>query len=140
MVSKIPQVLWGFAIALFHSYLNFAVMITKPSNVKAFRSFGTLPYILFSAQTSLTSSLQSMTPLSFSLSFYRNFHGNKKFRLKSHFCSAKGTDLQDIAPSNVNKNFFITTPIYYVNGLPHLGHAYTTVVSDVIARCTELAV
>lgn len=30
--------------------------------------------------------------------------------------------------------FFITTPIYYVNGQPHLGHAYTTVVSDVIAR------
>ena len=137
MVSKIPQVLWVFAIALFHSYFNFAVMITQPSNIKAFRSFGTL---LFSAQTSLTSSLQSVTQLSFSLSFYRNFHRNNKFRLKSHFCSAKGTDLQDIAPSNVNKNFFITTPIYYVNGLPHLGHAYTTVVSDVIARCTELAV
>ena len=30
--------------------------------------------------------------------------------------------------------YFITTPIYYVNGLPHLGHAYTSVVSDVIAR------
>ena len=30
--------------------------------------------------------------------------------------------------------FFITTPIYYVNGQPHLGHAYTSVVSDVIAR------
>jgi leucyl-tRNA synthetase len=30
--------------------------------------------------------------------------------------------------------FFISTPIYYVNGQPHLGHAYTSVVSDVIAR------
>ena len=30
--------------------------------------------------------------------------------------------------------YFITTPIYYVNGQPHLGHAYTSVVSDVIAR------
>ena len=29
---------------------------------------------------------------------------------------------------------FITTPIYYVNGLPHLGHAYTSILSDVIAR------
>lgn len=32
------------------------------------------------------------------------------------------------------RNFYITTPIYYVNGNPHLGHAYTSVISDVIAR------
>ncbi len=30
--------------------------------------------------------------------------------------------------------FFITTPIYYVNDLPHIGHAYTTIAADVIAR------
>lgn len=30
--------------------------------------------------------------------------------------------------------FYITTPIYYVNGLPHLGHAYTSVLTDTIAR------
>jgi len=30
--------------------------------------------------------------------------------------------------------FYITTPIYYVNARPHLGHAYTTVVADVITR------
>lgn len=30
--------------------------------------------------------------------------------------------------------YFITTPIYYVNGQPHLGHAYTSVVSDIMAR------
>src|ERR1700735_2744300 len=30
--------------------------------------------------------------------------------------------------------FYITTPIYYVNARPHLGHAYTTVVADAIAR------
>jgi len=30
--------------------------------------------------------------------------------------------------------FYITTPIYYVNGQPHLGHAYTSVATDVIAR------
>lgn len=35
-------------------------------------------------------------------------------------------------------NFFITTPIYYVNAKPHLGHAYTTVVADVMARCHKL--
>ena len=30
--------------------------------------------------------------------------------------------------------FYITTPIYYVNGEPHLGHVYTTVAADVLAR------
>src|SRR4030042_5166644 len=30
--------------------------------------------------------------------------------------------------------FYITTPIYYVNDVPHIGHAYTTIVSDVLAR------
>lgn len=32
------------------------------------------------------------------------------------------------------KKFYVTTPIYYVNDLPHLGHAYTTVAADVLAR------
>ena len=31
-------------------------------------------------------------------------------------------------------NFFITTPIYYVNDIPHIGHAYTSVATDFIAR------
>src|SRR2546425_12587084 len=30
--------------------------------------------------------------------------------------------------------FYLTTPIYYPNGLPHIGHTYTTVVADVIRR------
>lgn len=32
------------------------------------------------------------------------------------------------------KSFYITTPIYYVNASPHIGHAYTTIVADVLAR------
>lgn len=36
------------------------------------------------------------------------------------------------------KPFYITTPIYYVNDKPHLGHAYTTVACDVIARFKRL--
>ena len=32
------------------------------------------------------------------------------------------------------KKFYLTTPIYYVNARPHLGHTYTTVVADAIAR------
>jgi methionyl-tRNA synthetase len=31
-------------------------------------------------------------------------------------------------------SFYVTTPIYYVNGEPHLGHAYTTIAADVLAR------
>ncbi len=30
--------------------------------------------------------------------------------------------------------FYITTPIYYVNDVPHLGHAYTTIIADALAR------
>ncbi|HCH85576.1 MAG TPA: methionine--tRNA ligase, partial [Lentisphaeria bacterium] len=32
------------------------------------------------------------------------------------------------------ENFYVTTPIYYVNDKPHIGHAYTTVLADVLAR------
>lgn len=35
-------------------------------------------------------------------------------------------------------NFYITTPIYYVNDVPHIGHAYTTVAADVLARYKRL--
>lgn len=34
----------------------------------------------------------------------------------------------------MRKKFFITTPIYYVNAKPHIGHAYTTIAADVLAR------
>ncbi|MBI4919593.1 methionine--tRNA ligase [archaeon] len=36
------------------------------------------------------------------------------------------------------KTFYITTPIYYVNGDPHLGSAYTTIIADVLARWNRL--
>lgn len=38
-----------------------------------------------------------------------------------------------------NNNFFITTPIYYVNDRPHIGHAYTSVACDVLARFKRLS-
>ena len=34
--------------------------------------------------------------------------------------------------------YYITTPIYYVNAKPHLGHAYTTLAADVLARYHRL--
>lgn len=34
----------------------------------------------------------------------------------------------------MNNTFYVTTPIYYVNDIPHIGHAYTTIAADVLAR------
>jgi methionyl-tRNA synthetase len=38
----------------------------------------------------------------------------------------------------MNKRFYVTTPIYYVNGAPHIGHAYTSIAADVMARFKRL--
>jgi len=37
-------------------------------------------------------------------------------------------------PASSSARFFLTTPIYYVNARPHLGHAYSTILCDAIAR------
>lgn len=37
-----------------------------------------------------------------------------------------------------NKKFYLTTPLYYVNDVPHLGHSYTTIAADVLARYQRL--
>ena len=39
----------------------------------------------------------------------------------------------------MSKPFYITTPIYYVNDKPHIGHAYTTISADMISRFHKLA-
>ncbi len=39
----------------------------------------------------------------------------------------------------MKNDFYVTTPIYYVNDVPHIGHAYSTVVADVFARYHRLA-
>ena len=36
------------------------------------------------------------------------------------------------------RRFYVTTPIYYVNDAPHIGHAYTTVTADALARWHRL--
>ncbi len=38
----------------------------------------------------------------------------------------------------MKSTFYITTPIYYVNDVPHIGHAYTTIAADVLARYHRL--
>ncbi|HTU82321.1 MAG TPA: methionine--tRNA ligase [Candidatus Acidoferrales bacterium] len=39
----------------------------------------------------------------------------------------------------MSRAFYVTTPIYYISGNPHIGHAYTTVVADVLARTARTA-
>ncbi|MFA6384942.1 MAG: class I tRNA ligase family protein, partial [Candidatus Omnitrophota bacterium] len=34
----------------------------------------------------------------------------------------------------MNGKFYITTPLYYVNASPHIGHSYTTIAADILAR------
>ncbi|ABB32546.1 methionyl-tRNA synthetase [Geobacter metallireducens RCH3] len=38
----------------------------------------------------------------------------------------------------MSRTFYVTTPIYYVNDVPHIGHAYTTLAADVLARYKRL--
>jgi methionyl-tRNA synthetase len=41
-------------------------------------------------------------------------------------------------PARTNNSFTVTTPLYYVNDIPHIGHAYTTMAADAIARWQRL--
>ncbi len=38
----------------------------------------------------------------------------------------------------MNKSFYVTTPIYYISGNPHIGHLYTTVAADIISRYKKM--
>ena len=38
----------------------------------------------------------------------------------------------------MSDSFYVTTPIYYVNDVPHLGTAYSTIAADVLARYHRL--
>jgi len=40
--------------------------------------------------------------------------------------------------SGKSEKFYVTTPIYYVNDIPHIGHAYTTIAADILARYNRL--
>ena len=46
--------------------------------------------------------------------------------------------MPETSPSNSSDTFYVTTPIYYVNDKPHLGHVYTTMVADVVSRYHRL--
>ncbi|MBP5718107.1 MAG: class I tRNA ligase family protein, partial [Abditibacteriota bacterium] len=38
----------------------------------------------------------------------------------------------------MSKTYYLTTPIYYVNDVPHIGNAYTTIIADITARYHRL--
>ena len=46
--------------------------------------------------------------------------------------------MSDQTPSANPGKYYLTTPIYYVNGAPHIGSAYTTVVADVLSRAMRM--
>ena len=51
----------------------------------------------------------------------------------------RGTPIFRWKEFSVDSTYFITTPIYYVNAPPHIGHAYTTIVADVLSRHHRLS-
>lgn len=59
-------------------------------------------------------------------------------RVRSHTSSRKRLTLSHLSASSADRPFQITTPIYYVNDKPHIGHAYTSTACDVIARYMRL--
>ncbi|WP_309032216.1 class I tRNA ligase family protein, partial [Streptomyces alfalfae] len=49
--------------------------------------------------------------------------------------AATGSEKQGKSADSADaKAYYVSTPIYYVNDAPHLGHAYTTVAGDVLTR------
>ena len=55
-------------------------------------------------------------------------------RLAALLPALAGTGPEDARVASIAMSYYVTTPIYYVNGEPHLGHAYTTIAADVLAR------
>jgi methionyl-tRNA synthetase len=47
--------------------------------------------------------------------------------------------IEEIMAGKSDNTFYVTTPIYYVNAEPHIGHAYSTIVADVISRFYKLS-
>ena len=46
--------------------------------------------------------------------------------------------MSDFSAETGSKKFYLTTPLYYVNAEPHIGHAYTTILGDVMIRFRKI--
>src|ERR1700682_4081599 len=65
--------------------------------------------------------------------------GGRKPAVRARQTPGVGVPRRDAHRKNVMKPCcYITTPIYYVNGAPHIGHAYTSIAADVMARFKRL--
>ncbi|KAI0254874.1 tRNA synthetases class I (M)-domain-containing protein [Lactifluus subvellereus] len=53
--------------------------------------------------------------------------------------SKRNTRLYSSSPNGHNKPYYLTTPIFYPNSVPHIGHLYTLVTADIFARHAKLA-
>src|SRR6266508_1426134 len=68
--------------------------------------------------------------------------GIKKRNSNARVVPAKRSRLPEtiraVQGDKMSRTFYLTTPIYYVNDVPHIGHAYTTLAADVLARYKRL--
>jgi len=55
-----------------------------------------------------------------------------------YYCTTLSQGVNAMKQQESEKKYYITTPIYYVNDKPHIGHAYTTIMADVIKRFKTL--
>jgi len=69
----------------------------------------------------------------------REEHHHRKSRCLHTFLKASSTKTHPTLVDDGNSPFQITTPIYYVNDKPHIGHAYTSLACDVVARFMRLS-
>ena len=61
---------------------------------------------------------------------------------RSRLCQGRSVPLDMVifreTQMSTTESYYVTTPIYYVNDRPHIGHAYTTLACDVLARFKRL--
>ncbi|KAI3322995.1 tRNA synthetases class I (M)-domain-containing protein [Xylariaceae sp. AK1471] len=61
-------------------------------------------------------------------------HGATRMRFSSTSSSGSGSDTSKLAQQQNDKPYYVTTPIFYVNASPHVGHLYSMLIADVLKR------
>ena len=86
----------------------------------------------------IRSSMAKISSLPNSLILPKHLH-QTNIRCKSTLSMSAISGTESTSFDDGKSPFFITTPIYYVNDVPHIGHAYTSTACDVIARYMRLS-
>lgn len=63
---------------------------------------------------------------------------NTQCKQSTHINNDSHSNNQNAAPTAPQAIKYFTTPIYYLNGLPHIGHAYTSIAVDILARFSRM--